>query len=489
MPLALNYTGHPLLDVGLATLTAFANKRHPRQLTEADLEHAAQWMAEHYVVEPLTSFLTVAFPNSGFTQPAYNKQPEKRRIYAQQVLFAGLDAPHTAERDPFLHRPAAAVPYDVKGELPPGRAFRQHVPLLSGEGYINFHPYGHAGIPLSGETMLAFQALPLGCAKVGGRLLAVHSDDPQILLHFARAFLETNRKNIQTAQTAGQRKLPETSPHRPKTTLIHHLLDALAERRKRETSRGVPPTVTGYYFTNSGQGAELTIFPLPSEVSDFLQTALTPKYRDAWERLVSRAWQITKARRGKEAPPPRYNRLYEDLFALPQNAPTFIRRYLLRRRVGRTWGKNDPAAHYDLQHEAALLSWQLTTLFLRKVMLMNSERIQHIRELGDALADYIITQNDRRFFRTFLTAQRYAHLRMALIKASHAQVRRGQPPIITLDRFLAVFEEAEDVPYADWKLGRDLVLIRLFEQLYAKGWLQEHAEEVELPDDEAEENA
>jgi len=482
----LDYTGHPLLDVGLATLTAFARKRHPRDLTEADLEAAARWMAEHYVVDPLKSFLTVAFPNSGFTQPAYNKQPEKREIYARRVLFAGLDATPSAEDDPLLRRPAAAVPYDVKGELPPGRAFRQHVPLLSGEGYINFHPYGDPGLPLSGESILAFQALPLGCAKVGGHLLAVHSNDPAILLHFAKAFLEANRKHLQTAEATGARKLPETGSHRPKTTLIRHLTDALRERQKAAEALGAPPTVTGYYFTNSGQGAELTIFPLPSEVSDFLQTALTPKYRDAWERLVSRAWQITKARRGKEAPPPRYNRLYEDLFALPQDAPAFIRRYFLR-RPDRIWGKDDPARAYDTLQEAALVSWPLTQLFLRKVMLMDSERIQHIRTLGDALAEYIVAQNDRRFFRAFLTARRYDHLRMALIKASHGEVKRGHPPLITLEGFLAVFEEAEDVPYADWKLGRDLVLIRLFEQLYAKGWLQQHAEEVELPEEEPEE--
>jgi CRISPR-associated protein Cst1 len=396
-----------------------------------------------------------------------------------------LNAPSTHENDPFLHHPAAAIPYDVKGELPPGRAFRQHVPLLSGEGYINFHPFGDPGIPLSGEAMLAFQALPLGCAKVGGRLLAVHSDDPRLLLHFARAFLYTNLSNIHAAQLTGERKLPETSPHRPKTTLVRHLVEALQERHKSAHHR-TPPTVTGYYFTNSGQGAELEIFPLPLEVSNFLQTAVAnPKYSDAWHQLVTRAWEITKAKRGQtQTPPPRYNRLYEDLFALPQDAPTFIRRYFLRRRLGRNWGKGDPTANYAWQHETALLSWQLTELFLRKVMLMNPERIQHIRALGDALAEYIVTQNDRRFFRAFLTAQRYGHLRMALIKASHAEVKRGRPPLITLERFLAVFEEAEEEPYPDWKLGRDLVLIRLFEQLYAKGWLQRHAEEVDLPEEE-----
>lgn len=485
MSLDLDYTGHPFFDVGLATLTAFARKRHPRDLTAADLEAAARWMAAHYVVDPLKSFLTVAFPNSGFTQPAFNKTPEKRRLYAQRVLFAALDAPLSPERDPLTGRPAAAVPYDVKGELPPGRAFRQHVPLLSGEGYINFHPYGDPGVPLSGEAMLAFQALPLGCAKVSGRLLAVHSDDPQVLLHFARTFLTTNRRHVQLAASAGERKLPDTSPHRAKTTLVQHLMDALRERARRaRDTQDAPPTVTGYLFTNSGQGAELVILPLPSEVTDFLQTALTPPYRAAWEQLVARAWQITQAKRGQDqAPPPRYNRLYEDLFALPQGAPAFIRRYFLRRRSF-TKDKSDPTTTYDPLREADLFSWPLTERFLRKVMLMDAERIRHIRELGDTLAEYIVAENDKRFFRDFLSAKRYDYLRMALIKASHAEVRRGRPPLITLERFLAVFEEAEGAPAADWRLGRDLVLIRLFEQLYAKGWLRQHAPDLDLPEEE-----
>ncbi len=479
--MSLDFTGHPLLDVGLATLTAFAHKHHPSELTDEDLKQAADYMARHYVVNPLRSFLTVVFPNSGFVQAAYNKQPQKRAIYAQRVLYAGLDAAPTTETEPFTRRPAAAVSYDVKGNLPPGRAFRQHIPLVTGEGYINFHPYGDAGIPLSGVTLLAFQALPLGCAKVGGRLLAVHSDDPDLLVHFAATFLAINRRHVQTAEAAGESRLPDTSRYRARTLLIDLLTAALRERKKRTGADQAPPTLTGYYFTNSGQGADLQIFPLPLEVSDFLGIALSPTYRPAWEQLVGRGWQRTRPKRGQsQPPPPRYNRLYEDLFSLPEGAPAFIRCYFLR-RPPRLWGNDDPAHDYDTLQEAALLSWQLTHLFLRKVVHMNEDRIQHIRDLGDALADYVIRQNDRRFLSDFLLARQYAQVRAALIRASQAEVRRGRPPLVTLERFLAVFEQAEGLPYHDWRLGRDLVLIRLFEQLYAHGWLQAHADEIETP--------
>jgi CRISPR-associated protein Cst1 len=140
--------------------------------------------------------------------------------------------------------------------------------------------------------------------------------------------------------------------------------------------------------------------------------------------------------------------------------------------------KQDPTLTYDTRREANLISWRLTELFLRKVMLMEDSRVQSIRELGDALAQYILDRNDRGVFNAFGMARNYGELRAVLIRASAAEVRAGRKPLITLDQFLAVFEQSEGVPFADWRLGRDLVLIRLLEQLYQKGWLQAHAEEL-----------
>lgn len=477
----LEYTGHPFVDVGIATITAFAGKKHPSDLTETDLDAIAEYMAQNYIVDPLKSFLTVAFPNSGFTQPAYNKQPEKRRIYAGQVLSAYRPEMPRQEnvRCVFTGKPATALPLDVKGTLDPGRTYRQHIPLITGEGIINFHPYGDAGLPISGEALLALQALPLGCAKVAGRLLAVHADDPDLTYRFARNFLHWNRKAIQTAQIAGQKKLPE-APRRVATLLIETLL-ALEQKRLEAEEEHAPTSITAYHFTNSGQGVDLDIYHLPLEVMDFLRTVLTSRYREAWNALCQRGWEITqpKKRRRKGQPEeqtePRYNVLYEDLFRLPDVAAFFIRTYFLRlpqRRVR----PGDPRATYSLRQEAGLVSWQLVDLFLRKVVLMDKTRIEHIRTLGDTLADYVNAENDRRFFHTFLTAGRYSDLRIALIKASNTRLKRGQSPLITFDQFIAVFEEGEEIPYDDWRLARDLVLIRMIECLYQQGWLQAHTD-------------
>ena len=473
----LEYTGHPFVDVGIATIVAFVGKTRPQELTEADLEAIAEYMRKNYVVNPLKSFLTVAFPNSGFTQPAYNKQPEKRQIYAQRVLGAfRSDAPRLRVPGVFTGKPATALSLDVKGTLPPGRTFRQHIPLLTGEDIINFFPYGDAGLPISGEALLALQALPLGCAKAGGRLLAVHSDDPDITLRFARRFLQHNRKAIQVAQAMGSKKMPET-PQRALTFFVHTLLDLEQERQRHERQQR-PASVTAYHFSNSGQGVDLDIYHLPMEVLDFIRAAITPTYKPAWSALVERGWEITRAKskrkaRAEDAPQPRYNVVYEDLLQLPENAAFFIRTYFLRRPT-RVRNKKDPRSTYSLRSDLDIISWPLLELFLRKVVIMDKTRIEHIRTLGDTLAEYVRTENDRRFFHTFLTAGHYDHLRNALIKASIARMKRGEPPLITFDQFIAIFEEGENLPYFDWRLARDLVLIRMIEQLYQQGWLTSH---------------
>src|SRR5581483_2599200 len=104
-----------------------------------------------------------------------------------------------------------------------GRTFRQHVPMITGEDVINFYPYGDAGLPISGIAMLAIQAFPLGCAKCGGKLLAVHSDNPELTYKFAREFLDTNRKQVSLAEEAGTSKLPEAGAS-AKTLIVQTLI-------------------------------------------------------------------------------------------------------------------------------------------------------------------------------------------------------------------------------------------------------------------------
>ncbi len=484
----LKYTGHPLVDVGIATITAFVDKRKPDELTEADLDKVADYIAREYIRNPLKSFLTVAFPNSGFVQSAWNNKPgerEKRLEYAARVLRNyNDDTPLLSDEVcVFTGKPAVDVAFEVgeKESLPPGRAFRQHIPLLTGENVINFHAYGEAGLPVSGEALLAIQAFPLGCAKSAGRLLAVHSDNPELMLHFARSFLEENQRVIGLAQEAGSKKMDE--PHHFRGTLLINTLLQGEELQDEELQDEEPFSLTAYHLTNSGQGVGLDIYHLPLQIIGFLREMESADYRTQWGGIVNRAWEIElqKKRKKQEDKPfqPRQNWLYEDVlglydgsFLLPDRAKAFLRTYFLRRpfRYART-NQGDPRGDYGLTHEMNLVSWNIIASFLRRVFHMEKERIEEIRKMGDQLANYVSSQNDRRFFREFFHQRSSSDVRTLLIRANLEHVRRGNPPIITFDPYIEVFEEGYGLERPDWQLARDLVFIRMVEQL--KDWLVE----------------
>jgi len=347
-------------------------------------------------------------------------------------------------------------------------------------------------LPVSGTAILAIQAFPLGCAKCAGRLLAVHSDNAELILHFAGTFLAENRKAVQLAQAARSTKMPETQfSHR--TLLIDTLLKADMMRREAKDNEQLH-SLTAYHLTNSGQGVGLDIYHLPLEMIGFLRDMGQAEYHRDWNTIVHRAWEVAPQKKGgkKDTQPfaPRRNWLYEDLFRLPENARSFLRTYFLRTalRYARA-DQGDPRGTYSLKEEAALVSWKITERFLRRILHMNKERIEQIRALGDRLADYIQGQNDRRFFRDFYTVPRYDYLRTALIKANLASVRCGHAPIVTFDPYIQVFEEGDELARADWRLARDLVLIRMVERLHQQGWLGSNIDAVPEPIEEETESA
>lgn len=489
----LRYTGHPLIDVGVATITAFVGKTDAEQVTGDDLNEMASYIEENYTRNPLRSFLTVAFTsNAWFAQDAYNpdktglskedreKRRSARKLWADRHLHSWENQSAGTVDDLCVFTGEPAVATALSGKLIAGRAGRAQLPLLQGDDNINFYPGGSSGIPISGSALLCLQAFPLGCAKVAGSLLAVHADDRRLTFRFAQDNLRRNLAAVSIAQQSDSSKLEEAR-HSLRTLLVGTLLDLQRARSETETEDDAPSSVTAYHL-NNGKTPKLDIYYIPLEVTTFLRRATSFRYRAQWDALVKRGWQQAPRQTGKakvvDRFEPRRNYLYEDVLSLPSDAPRFLRRYFLRFAL-RSAREDDPRGSYSPLREADLISWDLTELFAQEVLQMDPGRVDQIRQLGDRCAAYVRGENDRRFFQAFLTETRYSPLRLALIRADLKAVRRGQGPLITFDQFIEVFEEGEEVPRRDWTLARDLVLIRMIEQLHANGWLAGHAADIE----------
>lgn len=483
----LEYTGHAFIDVGLGAIAALAGKRRIEELTEEDLDRAARYVEQNYVRAPLRGHMTMAFTsNAWFVQDAFNpdkpdltaeKRAERRatrdRWAANHLRQWEQAEASSGEVCVFTGLPAAAR--ELSGKLASGRIGRNQMPLLQGDDAINFFTGGSPGLPIAPHALLALQLMPMGCAKVGVGLLAVHADSENLTCEFARAFFDKNVSDVARCQVAGEEKLP-SAPRALRTLLVEELLRIEERRRNQERRSEGATSITAYNF-NNGKSPQLAIYHLPLQISRFLRAVQTPAYSRTWQLIVQRGWQQAAPKAGKKSAPadvlPRYNYLFEDLFTLPQQAARFVRLYFLR-VPQRTRFEDDPRGGYSPHRESDLISWPLIVLFLKEVMMMDEDRIERIRTLGDKLANYTRQQGGKKFFRQFFVEQKTASFLSLLSKTNIAYVRftEGRDTLFDLDSYLTIFMDGDELMRPDWRLARDLVLIRMVEQL--KDWIADN---------------
>lgn len=528
----LKWTGHPLADVGVATLCAMVGQDDPEQLTLEDLDRVGQELKSAYTDSVFVAYLSCVYTmNSAYTNPTIGA--DKREQKLGRVLFG-----HRNDPDPG----ASAFRCAFSGEVATHLIQREEMPMLTGASVMNFVPAGLSELPVSAPYLLALQALAVGGRRSEGKLLIVHCDDPQFTLQFARNYLAKNRLIINLSQANRlpavddpenvlDRELPgglnkEKRPKypdakAPESLVMADLVDIVSQR-KGGNLRKSTSSVTVYHLSNSGQGPSLEIMQIPGEFVEFL-FELHGIHASKWQRLVHRAWRAGKGggpseadsedasgdavpartKRAKKAKPPApigagrsRNDLYNDLLAIFEQgfcdwtaATRFIRRHLL---VGVTKFYFDagrgPNAPPRIDGESLeLIDWQLTALFLAKVLGMNKERIDLIKEFATRLAELIHEHNDRRLFRELVFTAGEWQYRAILTKVQMQYAKDRGKLALGFDEYVDVFLTTEPDSRPVWSLVRDLISIRLVERLFELKFFdsQENRELLDAPEQEA----
>ena len=228
----------------------------------------------------------------------------------------------------------------------------------------------------------------------------------------------------------------------------------------------------------------------------FLAKAGSAQTRALWNGIVAKGWQRlggdpeSPAESGKKpktkkqptiegGPGRSRNNVLADLFEIYSSgiidiraAHTFLRRHLLSQLKGRI----------QLPEEC---DWSLTELFLNEVLGMEQQRIESIRTFADGLAEHIKTRNDKKLFGDVVRADRAWEFRNALTKAQRNEANANGRLLFGLDEYLAVFEADDSIGRTDWSLIRDLISIRLVEQLHKSGFLTKEMLSDEAPAQDA----
>lgn len=438
----LHMTGHPFIDIGLATLAAMAGKTTLSDLTQDDLNRSAQtlkmWFTRHGAIRP--SYASMFFPNSPFWQSKITMSA--RDEYASQMLFSFL-ADRTAENN----EEKCVYFNGLKAQY---RVHRQHVPMLNADEVWNFSSSGHYGLPVSGLALLAIHAMPFGCLKCGGKILAIHqltvdsSNPANITMLIARKNLERNRQIITLLPADEVVKYPDFGGEQ-RVRFITQLISIRDVLRARNVNFD---HVTGYYFSNVGNHPHFEILELDHSVMSFVDKALL-NASSAWQQAVARNWLKGKKGELEETDEERIasgrqNRLYEQLFRLPDNP------------------------HEFLSSLKKASNWRLVTIFLKEVLLMEQKRIDTYKKLGDLLTDYALRYENQphSFYYAFSRAKNYTALRGVIQSAALKMYKSGTDHVLfTFDDFVLAFEHPSE-RYSQWRLARDLISIRMLELLH-----------------------
>lgn len=472
----LRYTGHPFIDVGVAVIVAFAEVDTPQEVTEAHIEDFVAYALEIYEKRSMLGYLQgVIFPN--IINPGVTSNEKLRpnvRIFLEQIFNVRHWKPEDGPLSFMYSEPVAAFADDIctfSGDIAALRIPQAFMPMIGGGSTINFFPEGNPRLPISAWCFLAMLAMPFATLNTSGKAFLVHSHDAGLLQELTRLNFERNR---QAFQMESIEKRPNYKF--PKTRLIQDLLNL------ERFQRGNVP-LTGYRFTSAPRSAQIEIYHLPSNIVRFISLA-SKLYPKAWNEVVARAWEMQKDtnKDEEESGVITYNErnfFYEDLFDLPQNAVGFLRQYLLRyKRAGKV-SKTDPRFEYSFIREREVISWELIGLFLERVMNMDKSRLEAIKRMGDRLAEYM-QKVDPRFYKKLYMARNDYQMRRELQIAANAAKGSYHETLLPYDEFIQVFFiDDGDTAQPDWYLARDLLMIRIIEQL-SNDWIEAHKDDIDV---------
>jgi CRISPR-associated protein Cst1 len=510
----VKWTGHPLVDVGVATLCALANVDDPAELTLDDLDKAGDEIRRAYEMPSMTGFITCVYMNSAYVQPATReKNPD-----TYKALVTRMALPHRAPPDP----EAAGLRCVFTGEPAHLVLNRTEVPMLTGVDILNFFPSGQSGLAVSAGMGQAIHAMALGGRRSEGKLLIVHSDSPALTLEFARKYVRDNRRLISLLRSnavtevvvgpvdevgremAGgwdkknnRPKYPDVKA--PESFVMTDLIEISTAMSSAGRMSG-PVSVTTYHMSNSGQGPSLAIEHIPGPFVRFLTELQGPKFGTRWNALVNRAWRAPKGEveenaEGEEAAPKKSrakkdkgpgispgagrsrNDLYNDLLPIFSNgfldwwaATRFVRRHLLcnpKRFFLFDNGYAGTAPRLDA-NDFTLIDWELTAHFLREVLGMKDERIKAIQNFADRLAEIIDDHNDKRLFQGLVYTSKEWEYRALLTKVQRQYANDRNQLLFGLDQYLDLFLQTDGGGPSQWSLVRDLISIRLVEELFKR---------------------
>lgn len=456
MSTLFEYTGNPFVDAGVSSLMVWCERKHPQELTEADVRKALPEIATLFSQEGWVKTFYTTFSNGVMVQPS-NKGKEREKW----LEFIGE---LVKELQPLGDQGACVAcgrrnPVRIKKEK---RGFlRSEVPMTSGS--LNYYSYASSGADYCGVCAIAIQVSPLVLYKSGGKMILVHSSSEKAMRLWAISAIKDVHAQINLNRYSGCFSENFKNPQ----NALFQIAKKLSQ--DKEDWANEPVAIRIYHFTNYGQGAELGYYDLPAKIFHFLNEIQNSEEAEDWYRIIRKRYYFKKGQdriwlKTGEKPEEDYkdkkNAIYEGLL---ENK--WIIKYF-----------------YGFQQRKSYARWALVQLYLKEVKEMDKQRIETIKRVADEIA--LVVQKDEsdkpKRLGQLERANTYGNFRNTLRLIIKERIGCGvENPLFSLDDYAErLFPDGA----LGWRETQDLILFRLYEILHS--WLQEKG----IVIDEVEEN-
>lgn len=427
--------GDPFVDTGILAIELMIKKPFG-VCTPEDLKSVADTLIDIYLTPAWRKELYSIFPNSTYIQSSRGYDHLGR---SKEFLYGLIDGMYSTSGFTTFCCYCGSPAHE-------GMSFyKTHVPLVGSGSFTNYFPSFKNGLNICARCALAIQFAPLLWYKAGGKPCLVSSNNHTIIQEFGAEVFRTIRSRLASGEYNSRDNpgLFDEEFKSPQNALFH-----LAYKfGKNYCMRGIckpNDSIMLYHIDNYNQNpVGIRIYSLPSNIFLFVASMMnSPEYRSTWFTLLDRYYARVE---GAEELP---------VWKTKDNT---IHAFLLD-------GKSILWAFKDDRTKMSTMPWAVVEGYMRSVRGMNQQRIDRIRDMSDNIALCIRESKKPRRILDVAAAKDLPSFRNQLQLIMKDWQKLGKEgPLATFDDYTAVLLPGD---YRGWTEVRDLMVVRLYEQLH-----------------------
>lgn len=426
-------TGNPFIDMGALVLKERIDKDNLHDITKEEIKSQIKKLMQIYQKEPWRKCIYSIFPNSPLVNPTYigagnnvEKHNEKLAKYVD-----GIES--LKNKGTCLGCGRREGRFKLK---------KTDLPLTGSGKYKSSFPSADEGLPFCGACSVAMQFSPLGFMQSAGKFLLPQSNSITLLESWINFCLNNLNSQISSGNYTGCNKASSNIPE----NAIYLILSSILERMGGKDSQVKSINVKIFHFTNYNQGPDMNIYDVPSQTFDFISEVHNSRYKFGWRQILSQGFtNSVNASNIDEEIKQKRNDVISRLF---HNKP--IWQYF-----------------FSTTEKKAYADWALLSYYMNKVINMDKKIIKTIKSLGDKICVTAKETNNEKRINQLQQTSTYEGFRGVLLKIQKDRLDHNlEENLISIDDLNKIIYQDE---YTNWKLVRDLILFRCYENLHE--WL------------------